>query len=81
MNDIASLTEFLGWCTVINYGILVFATLMLAFAGGWTKRVHSDLFNIPVDQLDMMYFKFLANYKLAIFMFNLAPYIALKIMA
>ena len=79
MSDIAVITEFIGWCSIINFGILGFAAIMLAFAGGWAKKIHSELSNVPVDQLDSKYFSFLANYKLAILVFNLVPYIALKI--
>ncbi len=81
MNNIQVITEFLGWCTVINYAVLLFSTLMIIAIGDWAKTIHSKLFRISKDQLDPMYFNFLANYKLAVFIFNLAPYIALKIMA
>ena len=54
---------------------------MITTVGDWAKEIHSKLFKISKEKLDAMYFNFLANYKLAIFIFNLAPYIALKIMA
>jgi hypothetical protein len=79
MNNIQIITEFLGWCTVINYGVLLFSTIMIVGVGDWAKSIHSKLFKISKEQLDPMYFNFLANYKLAIFIFNLVPYIALKI--
>ena len=78
--NISTVTEFLGWCTVLNYGILIFSTVMLVTrAGAWVKGIHSKLFDIPVGDLNPMYFRFLANYKLAVFVFNLVPYVALKI--
>ena len=81
MINIAALTEFFGWCTILNYGILAFATLMLITStGDWAKGIHSKLFHFTKEQLDEKYFDFLANYKLAIFVFNLVPYITLKIM-
>ena len=80
MHNIQVITEFLGWCTVINYGVLLFSTLMIVALGDWAKTIHRKLFKISKEQLDPMYFTFLANYKLAIFIVNLAPYIALKIM-
>lgn len=79
--NISTITEFLGWCTILNYGVLTFSTLMLvSSAGNWAKRIHSKLFGIAEENLNPMYFSYLANYKLAIFIFNLAPYLALKIM-
>ncbi|MBT8138877.1 MAG: hypothetical protein KJP25_03845 [Gammaproteobacteria bacterium] len=78
---IESLVEFLGWCTILNYALLIFSTLMLATkSGDWAKGIHSKLFKIPQENLDALYFSYLANYKLAIFIFNLVPYIVLKIM-
>lgn len=78
--NISTVTEFLGWCTILNYGILAFSSIMLATrVGGWAKGVHSGLFRIPVEDLNPMYFMYLGNYKLAIFVFNLVPYLALKI--
>lgn len=80
MTNIDTAAEFLGWCTLINYGILTFATLMLvSSAGNWAKGIHLKLFGFTEEQLDEKYFDFLSNYKLAIFVFNLVPYIALKI--
>lgn len=81
MMNIATVTEFLGWCSVINYSVLAISTVMLIVAGDLAKRVHGKLFNLSDDALNTMYFNFLGYYKLAIFIFNLAPYIALKIMA
>ncbi|MFT6955817.1 MAG: hypothetical protein ACJAYC_000818 [Halieaceae bacterium] len=79
MSDITVVTEFLGWCLIINSGVLAFATIMLFFAGGRAKQIHSELSKVPIDQLNSEYFSFLANYKLVILAFNLVPYIALKI--
>ena len=82
MVNIELVTEFLGWCTVINYALLAFSTVMLVTGiGDWAKGIHSRLFDIPRENLNAMYFEFLANYKLAIFVLNLVPYVALKIMA
>ena len=81
MNDVTLITEFLGWCTIINYTILMFSTLMIILAGDWVKKIHSSLLNIPIDKLDSMYFSYLANFKLVVLVFNLVPYLSLKIMS
>ncbi|TWU42622.1 DUF6868 family protein [Novipirellula artificiosorum] len=75
-----TLASFLGWCLVINFSVLVLATLSLVLGGKSVRRIHAQLFPIDEEQLPPIYFQFLANYKLAIFVFNLAPYLALKIM-
>ena len=80
--NIELLTEFFGWCTLVNVAVLCFMTIMMASGGNrFAKRVHSRMFDVSEDQLDQVYFKYLANYKMAIMVFNLTPYIALKLMA
>ena len=82
MININTVAEFLGWCTVINYSILILSAAMLASnVGSWAKGLHCRLFGIDKAKLDEKYFDFLANYKLLIFMFNLVPYFALKMLA
>ena len=81
MNDLAVVAEFLGWCLVLNSVFLAFTTLMLFVAGGWAKKIHSEISGVPIDELRSQYFTFLANYKLVILAFNLVPYIAVKLMA
>ncbi|MGJ8686474.1 MAG: DUF6868 family protein [Spongiibacteraceae bacterium] len=81
MENIATITTFLGWCGVINMGVLTYATVMILFFNSPVKKLQSKMLKVSPDRLDEMYFNFLGNYKLAIFVFNLAPYFALKIMA
>ena len=80
MENIEFLLSFFGWCSVINIAVLVFATVFLALFGDFAKNIHSKIFNIPKDKLDVIYFKYLAYYKLAIFIFNLVPYLTLLLM-
>ncbi len=75
------LSTLLGWCTVINFGLLSIIALCLFALRDWVKGIHSSLYGIPGDQLDAIYFNYMANYKLLIFIFNLVPWIALQIMA
>ena len=80
MDNISLLTSFFGWCSVINISVLLFSTLVIAFSGNRVKKIHARMFNLPEEQLDLMYFKYLAYYKIGILLFNLVPYIALKLM-
>ena len=81
MDNITFFVSFFGWCSLINIGVLIFATLFLVFFGSFTKKIHSKFINIPEQELDIIYFKYLGNYKIGILIFNLVPYIALQIMA
>ena len=76
---VALLISTLGWCSVINIGILGFATLMLAVGGRSSRRLHGSLFSLNNEALNQSYFQFLANYKLLILLFNVTPYFALQL--
>jgi len=81
MENIQTITTFLGWCTIINLGIYIFTSIMLIILKEPVKNIHSKLFAVSTDKLDEVYFNYLANYKLGILFLNIAPYLALKIMA
>lgn len=78
---IESLTELLGWASVINIGILVFSTLAVITVRTSITEIHSKIFGLDEKDLGRAYFQYLAQYKIAIIVLNVAPYIALKIMA
>ena len=78
---IESLTTFLGWCSVINIGILLFSTLMLIVMQDLAVKIHSRLFHVNPENLPILYLQYLGNFKVAIIILNIVPYIALRIMA
>ncbi len=79
--SIEELTSFLGWCSVINMGVLVFSTIMLALMKDVAINMHSKIFSLNPQILPPIYFRYLGNLKLLVIVFNLAPYIALKIIS
>ena len=81
METLPAITTFLGWCTVINIGILTYASIMTIVFNAPVIKIHTKMVSLSPEKLNEQYFNFLGNYKLAIFIFNLAPYFALKIMA
>ncbi|MDF1741896.1 MAG: hypothetical protein P1U86_22235 [Verrucomicrobiales bacterium] len=80
MNSIPVLTSFLGWCLVLNIGLLMFSTIMITLCKTWITRIHAKLFQYNGDALGIEYFRYLANYKVLVIVFNLIPWIALKLM-
>ncbi len=76
---IEQLTAFLGWCTAINIAVLVLATLALILMKDFAARVHGGLFDLEKRVLEEQYFQCLAQYKILILVFNLVPYIALRL--
>jgi hypothetical protein len=80
MASMETLAAFLGWCTLINLGMLMFATLMLASMRASVSRIHGSMFGLEEADLSRAYFQYLAQYKILVFVFNLIPYLALRIM-
>lgn len=79
MDSMQTAREVLGWCTALNIGVLVLSSLILMFAGSSIRQVHSKMFGLSESDLSRGYFQSLAQYKTAILIFNLAPYLALRI--
>ncbi len=69
----------LGWCAVINIGLLIFSSIFLIAVRGAASRIHGKMFNLDEKYLSQAYFQFLAQYKIAIIVFNIVPYFALRI--
>lgn len=76
---IEQLTAFLGWCTLINIGLLLFSALMIALIKDFAIRVHSKMFDLDPQTLPAMYFDYLGRFKVLVIVFNLVPYLALRI--
>jgi len=81
MTTIESLTTFFGWCSVINIGVLVFTTLVLLVMKGPITAIHSTMFGVDPANMPTTYFQYLGNYKIAIFVLNVVPYFALRMMS
>lgn len=80
MNDPDLLVRFLGWCSLLNLGVYVLSVVALSMFRPLTSRVHSRWFGQDEARLPAEYIRFLGNYKIAILVFNLAPYGALRLM-
>ena len=81
MTDINNLTTFFGWCSIINLGILLFSTIILSAFKKPISTIHSKVFGLNQDDIPLIYFQYLGNYKIAIILLNFVPYITLKIMS
>jgi hypothetical protein len=80
MFTMQTLVTFLGWCSVVNIVLLIIAVIFLMAFKEIVAKVHSKLFGLKKEDLPLIYFSYLGNYKLAIIILNLIPYVALKIM-
>jgi hypothetical protein len=73
------LLKFLLWCTVINYAVILIWFLFFIVAHDSIYLLHSAWFRISVQQFDMLHYGGMAIFKIGILLFNLVPYIALRV--
>jgi len=78
--SIETIREFFGWCTVINIGLFMLSSILIIAIRGTAARIHGKMFNLDEKYLSEAYFHYLGQYKIAIIMFNIIPYFALKVM-
>jgi hypothetical protein len=78
--DNTELANFLAWCTIINYTLLVIWFMVFTVAHDWLHLMHGRWFELSAKQFDIVNYGGMGLYKLLIFIFNLAPYLALRIM-
>jgi hypothetical protein len=71
--------KVLLWCTVINYGVLLMWFLFFMLAYDWMYSLHGLWFHLSREQFDALHYGGMALYKIGILLFNLVPYIALRI--
>ena len=79
--DIKTTTTFLGWCTVINIGLLILAMFAWMLVNESVSPLAATMLGLTQDELEVAFFDGLMIYRAGIFLLNLVPYVALKIMA
>ena len=76
---IDQLTAFFGWMTVLNIVFLGLAWLFMWLEWPWITLLVQRVFPLPEEKLDEVYLRWLAQYELFIYVFNLMPWLALKV--
>ena len=67
------------WCSIINYGLLVVWFLLLALLREWLYRLWGKWFRLSAAQFEAINFAGMALFKIGILLFNVVPYVALRI--
>ena len=70
---------FLGWCSIINIGLLLFSAIFVILLRDQVSTLHAKIFNLNKEDVFRAYFQYLAQYKILIIVLNIVPYFALKI--
>ncbi len=78
---IETLQEILGWCSLINMGLLLWWFLAFVFAHDWMYDLDSRWFKLSVEQFDAIHYGAMGVMKMMVFVFNLVPYVVLRILA
>jgi hypothetical protein len=78
---IETLQEILGWCSLINMGLLLWWTLAFVFSNDWIYDLHGRWFRMSVEQFDAIYYGTMGITKMMVLVFTLAPYVVLRLMA
>ena len=81
MNTIETLRTFFGWCAAINVGVLMLSSLGIVAMRGVISKLHARLFGLSEDDLSRAYFQYLAQFKIAVLVFSVVPYVALCLMS
>ena len=72
--------NFLLWCTLINYGVLLVWFLVFVFAHDWMLRIHGRWFRLSPDLFDALHYAGMSAFKIGIILFNLVPFVVLSVL-
>lgn len=75
-----NITFVLGCTLILNYLVLIFWFIVYALGSDKIYQLHSRWFTLSREQFSQLHYLGMMVYKLAIFLFLLAPYISLKFM-
>jgi hypothetical protein len=73
------ISDVLAWCSVINVGLLLFWVLWLKLAHDFVYRVHGKWFKLSEERFAEIHYTGMLVFKIFIFLFNIVPYLALRI--
>lgn len=77
--NIDSITNFFMWCSIINGILLIFWTVWYILAPDLVYRIQSKWFPISKSTFDLVIYTYLGLFKIFFIIFNLVPFISLKI--
>ncbi|MDW5441589.1 DUF6868 family protein [Polaromonas sp. SM01] len=72
--------DFVLWCAVINYVVLLAWFVAFRSAHAWMYGLHSRWFQMSEERFDRVHYGCMALYKVGILLFNVAPYLALRML-
>lgn len=73
--------DMLFWCTTLNYGVVLVWFVLFWMAHDWMQGLHGRWFRLSADRFDAIHYGGMAVYKIGILLFNLVPYVSLRIVS
>ena len=77
--DIEKLQEFFFWCMLVNFGIYALTAILILIFHNTVLKIQRKMFRLDEETVSKAVYKYLANYKLLITVFNFVPWIAILI--
>jgi hypothetical protein len=71
--------DVLAWCAAINMVLLLFWVLWLKLAHDFVYRFHGKWFRLSEERFNAIHYAGMLLFKICIFLFNIVPYLALRI--
>ncbi len=78
--NLEQLTGFFQWMTIINVGLLIFSAVILMLLRQTVTRMHGRLFGLTESQVAVVSYGYLGLYKIFVIVFNIVPYVALRLL-
>jgi hypothetical protein len=79
--DVRLAADFLLWCLIFNYAILLWWFAAFVFARRWMFKFHGRWFHLSEEVFNSLHYTMMGIYKIGILLLNLVPYIVLRIVA
>ena len=79
--DLQVITNFFLWCTVINGVLFSFWMIMFVLFPDTVYRTQSRWFAISREHFDTIIYAFFGLFKILFLIFNVVPYVVLRIIA
>ena len=79
--NIEIIRNFLLWCAIINYGILLIWFFLFVKAHDFVYNLHGKWFRLSKERFDALNYGGMAVYKIGVLLFNVVPLIALLIIS
>ncbi len=77
--DMDTLTRFLAWSLVINFGFMAIWAVMMIIARDFLLRLQKIFVKMDDTELEAGIWRFMALFKALVIIFNLTPYLVLRL--